>query len=193
MKIPRRAVALFVLGVFSLTPALASAQSAKEWVDRGLEYGKKREWEKAIKCYTKAISIKTNYALAYNNRGWVYYLIKKYDKALEDVTKALIYANADDKYVLSLSYDSRSNIYRELGRYSEAMEDINRSISIKPDYWFAYYTRGLNYIAMGKRSRGLEDIKKACDMGVKEACAAYKRYKYKPKPKKPKEEEPTLL
>ncbi len=39
--------------------------------------------------YNKAIEINPQYAYAYNNRGWVYYNLKEYDKAIKDYNKAL--------------------------------------------------------------------------------------------------------
>jgi tetratricopeptide (TPR) repeat protein len=93
--------------------------------------------------------------------------MKKYNKALEDITVALR-IEPNNAGIL----ESRSNVYRELGRYKEAIADINKAISIEPDFSVAYYTRGLNYRAMGETEKAQADFKKACDMGEKEACEA---------------------
>ena len=38
----------------------------------GIDYGEKGEYDLAIKYFTKAIKLKLDYAIAYNNRGAVY-------------------------------------------------------------------------------------------------------------------------
>lgn len=47
------------------------------------------ELDKAESDYTKAISFKSNYADAYNNRGVLYFNKKKYQEALIDYSKAI--------------------------------------------------------------------------------------------------------
>jgi tetratricopeptide (TPR) repeat protein len=46
------------------------------------------DYENAISDYTKAIEIDPKYAVAYYNRGNIYYSRGEYDKAWEDIRKA---------------------------------------------------------------------------------------------------------
>ena len=58
---------------------LAMAQSAEEWADKGFNA---TDPELKIEYYTKAIGLDPEYAKAYNNRGWAYYLIGDYTRYL---------------------------------------------------------------------------------------------------------------
>ena len=148
---------------------LAMAQSAEEWADKGFNV---TDPELKIEYYTKAIGLDPEYAKAYNNRGWAYYLMGDYTRALEDVTKALTYVDADDVDTLSGALGTRANIYRELGRYDEAMKDVEKQIELVPEYNWAYYTRGQIYRDMGEVEKARADFTKACEMGKEEACDA---------------------
>ena len=46
---------------------------AKEWHDKGYQYFLDNEDDKAIEDYNKAIELDPNYALAYIDRGFIYY------------------------------------------------------------------------------------------------------------------------
>jgi len=61
-----------------------------------------------------------------------------------------------------------------LGKYDEAMADIGKAISIDPNYYWAYYTRGLIYEVMGEADKASADFKYACDNGEDEACEKVK-------------------
>ena len=50
---------------------------------------KNGDFSDAIEDYTKAIELDPDYADAYNNRGYAYYLLEQYGKALNDYDKAI--------------------------------------------------------------------------------------------------------
>ena len=47
----------------------------------------KKDYEKALMDFDKAIGIKSDYAYAYNNRGNVYYKLNKFPEAIKDYNK----------------------------------------------------------------------------------------------------------
>ncbi len=57
--------------------------------NRGIDYGEKGESDLAIKDFTKAIALKSDYAIAYNNRGAVYRSKGDYDQAIKDYNIAI--------------------------------------------------------------------------------------------------------
>lgn len=165
----RRAVIGMMMFSFLCVAVVAGAQSAEEWADKGFNA---TDPELKIEYYTKAIELDPKYAKAYNNRGWAYYLMGDYNRALEDVTKAFTYIDADDIDTLSGAFGTRANIYREQGRYDEAMKDVEKQIELVPEYNWAYYTRGQIYRAIGEVEKARADFTKACKMGKEEACDA---------------------
>ena len=63
-------IVLAALFVLVLIPAVsATAQTAEEWLDKGLEYGEAENWEKAAECATKAIEIAPSNEYAWADRG----------------------------------------------------------------------------------------------------------------------------
>jgi tetratricopeptide (TPR) repeat protein len=79
-----------VKGTDALFAACATASDdAEDYLNRGLVYYSKGEYDCAIVDYTEALRLNPNYAEAYNNRG-VAYAGKGYlDKAIADLTQAL--------------------------------------------------------------------------------------------------------
>ena len=64
-----------------------SSESAKEAIDKGIEYGKQGNYDEAISEFTKAIELNPNYAETYNNRAIAYFQKQDYDKSWNDVHK----------------------------------------------------------------------------------------------------------
>ena len=62
---------------------------AEAYFDRGLKNYDRKNDEKAIRNYDKAIELKRNYCLAYYNRGLAYYSLGKLEQAIEDFTQAI--------------------------------------------------------------------------------------------------------
>ena len=97
-------------------------KGADAYYNRGIAYGKLKQYDKAITDYTKAIELDPKGADAYCNRGITYEKLKQYEKAITDYTKAIKY---DPK---SAYYNSRGNAYRELKQFDKAIADCNKAI-----------------------------------------------------------------
>ena len=68
----------------------AHAQSAADYVNAGIEKGKRGDFKGAIADYNKAIDINPQYAFAYNNRGLAkYYGLGDQQGACADFKKAV--------------------------------------------------------------------------------------------------------
>ena len=158
----RRLVIGVVIIVLISIAMVAGAQTAEEWVDKGCGT---TDLELKVEYCTRAIELDPEYARAYNNRGWAYYLMGDNTRALEDANTAL---KLEPNYEYAL--DTRGNIYRSLGKLDNAKADLERSIEINPDYYWAYYSRGLLYIELGEMENARADFEYACENGVNMAC-----------------------
>ncbi|MBN1572837.1 MAG: tetratricopeptide repeat protein [Deltaproteobacteria bacterium] len=145
---------------------------------RGNAHQKLKMYKEAIYDYTKTLEHDTAYGfidLAYDGLAWCHLYLGEYEKALDDINKALDYK--PDFFTLLIT---RSNIYQAMGRYEEALTDLNKASAedpgpgYSPIYYRAFYERGLLYKKMGKISKAVSDFKTACDMGGEEACEALK-------------------
>jgi tetratricopeptide (TPR) repeat protein len=93
-----------------------------------LAYGKKGEYDKAIKDCTQAIRLKPDYAYAFNNRGLAYRKKGETNKAIKDLSEA-IRLKPDD----ALAYYNRGLAYEERGETNKAIKDYTEAIRLDPD------------------------------------------------------------
>ena len=113
-------------------------KAAELYIWRGNTWYNKKDADKSIADYNKAIEINPNYALAFYNRGFAWVVKKEYPKAIEDYRKAIdIEPNYASAYVI------KASILRAMKKYDTAIADYDKAIDIDPDYANAYYNRGL--------------------------------------------------
>ncbi len=157
-------------------------------------------WEDDIKLWSYAIDKDPDgAAVCYNNRGTAYGKRGQFDKALEDLDKAIVlYPDYSDAYsnrgivyskvglldnaiesfnkAVALKpnapdgYSNRGLAYAMTGQYDKALEDYNRAIEFNQDYAVAYYNRGKLFFDTGKQELALMDFQKACNLGYENAC-----------------------
>ena len=90
MKALKLSLLLMTAAAILLATVSAGAENdtAEEWTNRGIEYHKNGEWEKAVDACKKALEIDPDYKRAHNNLGWYYTELGKYDKAIYRYKKA---------------------------------------------------------------------------------------------------------
>ena len=117
---------------------------------------KQKEYEKSIGHYTKAIVLKPDLAVAYNNRGNAYNDTGDFDHAIDDLDKAIDLNPSD-----AIAYNNRGNAYSGKDDFDHAIEDYTRAIELKPDYAEAYNNRGNAYSGKDDFDHAIEDFNKA--------------------------------
>ncbi|MBO4815280.1 MAG: tetratricopeptide repeat protein [Muribaculaceae bacterium] len=66
-------------------------------------------------------------------------------------------------------------VYLLLNDYTSAINCFSTCIEIKPDLGEAYYNRGLTYLRLGNRERGVADLSKAGELGILPSYNVLKR------------------
>ena len=112
--------------------------------------------EEAIEAYNKALSIKPEYADAYNNIGNALQLKGKLEEAIQAYKKAL-----SIKPEYAEAYYNMGVVLQELVKPEEAIETYNKALSIKPDYAKAYNNMGIILKDQGKLDEAIESNNKA--------------------------------
>lgn len=107
--------------------------SAEEYFN--MAYKAETHQEK-VRLYTKAIELRPNFSMAYNNRAWSYMSMGQHQSALSDCNQALRY-NSSNKHALH----TRGMVYFRLGKYQSAIDDYGRALKIDPDYTAAIRDR----------------------------------------------------
>lgn len=98
-------------------------QSAINYKEQGNDYLKVNDFDKAIECYNKSISISPNYADAYFNLGKAYKLKKDFHSAIIALEKAKKLTPNDAETIIVLG-----EAYKQNGQYSLAIKNFQEAI-----------------------------------------------------------------
>src|SRR5690606_33710532 len=124
-------------------------REAAWYVNRGIGYRKKGDYDRAIADYNEAIRRKPGYAVAYNYRGIAYRRKGAYDRAIADYNEAIRlkpgYAEA---------YFSRGIAHRRKGDTDRAIADYDEGIRLTREE-VAEMTRGVGAGWKGEADQGV--------------------------------------
>ena len=165
---------------------------------------KHEHYDNAIRHYTEALKLKTDFAEAYNNRGTAYKAKGEFDKAIQDYTTAIelntelteayynrgiAYGDTDELDAAIQDYDkaielnpeyvdaynNRSVAYRDKGDFDAAIQDCNKVIELNPEHINAYNNRGTAYNRKGELDAAIQDYGRAIELNPEYADAYYNR------------------
>ena len=105
------------------------------------------ETAKAIDFFEKATKVDPNYSDAYNNLGFAYEKLGRFDAAIPFYKKAisnLTYSTPEKAYI------SLGNAYYRLGKYEDALYSYKEAIKRVPNMGLPYMRMALCYNAMGR-------------------------------------------
>ncbi|HEY4309051.1 MAG TPA: tetratricopeptide repeat protein [Pirellulales bacterium] len=136
----------------------------------GLIWQKKREFDKAIECYTTAIRINPKHFMAYGNRGGARAEKGQQDLAIKDFNTAI---ELDPWY--PKGYYNRGYTFKQRGDFDKAIEDFSQAIKLDPKYEDALISRGTAWHAKGDLNKAIEDYSKAIALHPTSAMGYYNR------------------
>ena len=119
----------------------------------------KEELLKKIEEYTKKIEKEPNNASNYYNRGFTYFLLKKYEEAINDYNKAIESNPNNASY-----YFSRGSNYYFLNRYNEAIDDYSKAIELDPNNASYFNSRGVAYRDLENYQEAINNYDKAIEL-----------------------------
>jgi tetratricopeptide (TPR) repeat protein len=100
-------------------------KESKDYYNRGVARLEKRENDRAISDFTKAIEMRPRFAVAHFYRGRAYLGKREYDQAMSDLNKAI---EIDPR--LAVAYGERAMIYFIKKEYDKTWENIRRQESL---------------------------------------------------------------
>ena len=130
-----------------------------------VEY-KRRNFNQAIKDYTKVLKIFPYNAGVYYDRGWVYYKSGNLNYAIEDFYKAIEF---DPDY--AKAYAVRGMIFDKLGNFNKAMADYTSAIELNFENNQVYINRGWIYGKQGNYAQAIADFSKAIEINPNDSLA----------------------
>jgi len=122
--------------------------------EKGIEYFKRDNMQKAENFFKKAIELKPMYAKAYNNLANVEARRGNFDKAIEYNNQAVII----DPYYPE-SYYNLALIYKKRKDFINEISYLDKAIQADPKYYQAYFTRGLAYYTSGNYEQAKYNFK----------------------------------
>jgi len=118
-----------------------------------------KNYENAIKDFSRAICIDGNDNIAYRKRGETYRLLENYDKAIADFTTAIKISPKD-----GLAYRGIGDVFFDKGDIDSAIENYNHAIEILPRNHISYYLRGMAFHQKGDYDNAIRDFDYALEI-----------------------------
>ena len=169
----------------ALSPQQTTAQ-AKSAYDNGVALAKAKKFSEAEAAYMQATTLRSDFAEAYHELGYVRFKLQKFDEAIAALTQAhkLRPKYAETSRVLGQVYEAKENwseaakYYREaaviqpkhaltqynLGRalkksgdLDSAIQAMQDAVKLKPDWAAAHYELGLLYVETGEPAMAREE------------------------------------
>lgn len=125
---------------------------AEAYFRKGEIYRGKREFKRAVACYSEAVRRSPRFVSALLERGQIYRLARKPEKAIPDFNAVL---EIDPRHVEA--YLRRGNALVDQGRHDEAIEDYTAAIALAPENATAYLNRALAHARKQDNAQVLHD------------------------------------
>ncbi|XP_058121119.1 RNA polymerase II-associated protein 3 [Anopheles ziemanni] len=103
-------------------------QEADKYKEIGNKHLARKDFQKALSCYTKAIALYNSEAVYYNNRSLCHWNLKDYDQCLADCNKAI---QLNESYFRP--YYRRMQVRELRGAYQSAIDDCRKFLELTTD------------------------------------------------------------
>ena len=133
------------------------------YLNLGVVYSKKREYDNAIENYKKIIELNPKNDTAYGRIGVMYGLKEDYGNAIDNLKKA-IELNPQN----SIAYDNLGVVYSKKEEYDKAIENCKKAIELNPQYGNAYGNLGAIYGQKKDYGNAIDNLKKAIKLNSKD-------------------------
>ena len=125
---------------------------------RGLAYGGKKQYSRALLDASRAIDVNGSAALGFTIRCSIQLQTKAYEKALADCNKSIEIGPAN-----AASYALRGNAHLLLKSFDLAIADFDKAIAMGATHSQALFSRGLAYFYAKNFSKAAEDFRKVLE------------------------------
>lgn len=130
----------------------------EDWTYLGVAYGQKGEFEKALDCYERALSLDDQDAMIYYNKGLFHlsqFMQKKsrpdHARALECFKRAIELDSG-----LASAYNGLGVGYRVAGQINSAITVWEKTLELDPNFDLPIYNLGVAYLEKGDKAQALK-------------------------------------
>ena len=135
---------------------------AQSYLRRGVMAQMENNVDDAITYYSEVISLHPDTStliIAYQGRGFAYFLKREFNSAIWDLTKVIEY-NSNN----ALDYYSRGTAYSLTREFDLAIKDYTKAIELNPEFAEVYVHRGAAYVEKNEVGLALKDYNKAIEL-----------------------------
>lgn len=125
-----------------------------------LRLAQQGDYAEAIALLNQLVHRHPQNAVAYNNRGLIYFQSGEMQKALHDYNTAL-QLNPN----LASAYNNRANYYAACGELAAALADYDRAIDLHPSHVRAWINRGITLRDLGQYEEAIDNFEVALLFG----------------------------
>jgi len=143
--------------------------NAQLYFNRGRIYNVRKQFEKAVDDFTKALNIGIeNSDEVYYQRGISYQNLDELNKSLADLEQAIeINPNKEEYYNLG-----GITLYKK-NEFQQAIEFFDIALSFGKENPLTYYNQSMAYFKIDDKYNGCATVQKACKLGHKTACEIF--------------------
>ena len=138
--------------------------------NRGMEYRRKRQYDRAIADFDEAIRLDPKYSNAFKNRGDAYRDMGEYDGAIVDYNQTIL-LNPND----ASAFNERGYAYSAKNEYDRAIADYDQAIRLDPAKALPFNNRGNAFELKGDHARAALEFDEVTRLQRADADAWYKR------------------
>ena len=160
-----------LLGILLLPGVAASADPAKDAMQKGKACFEKGDYDGAIAAFTESIRLDPKDASLYSYRGVARFYKRDYDLAIADFTEAI---RLDPK---SIDYSNRGAAYGCKREHEKALADFSSAIRLDPKNDLAFGGRAATYYDKSDCDKAIADYSEAIRINPKRAKTHYMRGK----------------
>ncbi|MCO6429644.1 MAG: tetratricopeptide repeat protein [Deltaproteobacteria bacterium] len=151
-----------------IAPQKEAPQTGKEHRALAKEYSERRDQDKAIKQYSRALELNPADKLALNGRGWSYFKEGRYKIALKDFDQLVsLSKNAKNLH-------SRAIALHYLHRYDESIADLTEAVNLAPRNAEILRFRTVTNASAGNYDATVADLRQLYSLDPKRADMTFK-------------------
>lgn len=123
------------------------------FLNRGFMHYSLNDYQKAMRDYSKAITISPNNVTALNNRALLRGFVGEYNGSIEDWNKIIVIEPSN-----YIAIYNRALMFTKVGKYDKALDDINNIIAKNPRFIDGFEFRSQLYSMLGKNTLASKDM-----------------------------------
>lgn len=164
----------FLLSFIVLSPKISASEDANFYYIKGTDFLRHAKLDESVIALTKAISLRPDYAEAYNNRGLAHYKQNNFVEAAEDFLKAIQFNPTNEN-----AYNNIATVFCKQGDYEQALRYLNDALALSKkmglshadlynNLGFIYMKKGMHKEAMDAYNHAIRitQTKSANDAGL---------------------------